>query len=386
VESSTQYFIVTVWGQYNKFQAKTLLKLNNCAKERCMKIGIPTEIKTREGRVALIPEAASQLVNDGHELFLQSQAGVLSGFSDEEYMRQGVTILPDAESLYSTSELIVKVKEPIEPELSLLRKEHILFSYLHLAALPELSQQLCNIGLRAIAFETVVDVHGKLPLLAPMSNIAGRLSVQIGTHLLHSSMGGKGILLGGVPATPRGKVVILGAGMAGCNAARMAASLGAEVVVFDRNYEKMDQMRSIGDNVTALYPHQSSIQEHIKTADLLIGAVLVVGEKAPHLVSEEDVKQMQPGSVILDISVDQGGCIETTRPTSYEQPTFTCHGIIHFGVTNMPGAVPRTASQSLSASLIPYVRDLANAPHDLSPALRAGVNIDAGEIIHPALK
>lgn len=351
-----------------------------------MRIGIPKEIKPREGRVALIPDAAAQLVKLGHTVFIQSQAGVLSGYSDEDYENAGIKIVQDAQSLYDFARLIVKVKEPIEPELSLLSKEHILFSYLHLAALPKLTERLCTIGLKAIAFETVMTGDNKLPLLAPMSDIAGRLSVHIGTHLLHSTMGGKGILLGGVPAAQRGKVVILGAGMAGGNAAEVAANLGAEVIVFDRNRDKMASMCALGHNVTALYPYQTSIQEHVKNADLLIGAVLVVGEKAPHLVSESDVQKMQPGSVIIDISVDQGGCIETTRPTSYEQPTFIKHGVIHFGVTNMPGAVPGTASQSLSASLIPYLVELANSPDKLSAPLQAGVNIDAGEIIHPALK
>ncbi len=351
-----------------------------------MKIAVPTEIKPREGRVALIPDAVSMLVKQGHEVYIQSQAGVQSGYTDAEYQQQGAGILPDARAVYETGELIVKVKEPVEPELSLLTAEHILFSYLHLAALPELTQRLCDIGLKAIGFETVEKARGQLPLLAPMSDIAGRLSIQIGTHLLHSSMGGKGILLGGVPAAPRGKVVILGAGMAGGNAASLAASLGAEVIVFDRNRDKMAAMRALGHNVTALYPHPSSILEHIKTADLLIGAVLVVGEKTPHLVSEAEVRQMQPGSVIIDISVDQGGCIETTHPTSYNHPTFIKYGVIHFGVTNMPGAVPRTASQSLSASLIPYLIQLADAPQQLSGPLLKGVNIDAGEIVHPALK
>jgi len=351
-----------------------------------MRIGIPTEIKPKEGRVALIPDAAAQLIQQGHEVFIQSQAGIQSGYSDIDYTQLGIQILPDAESLYGAAELIVKVKEPIGPELTLLHKDHLLFSYLHLAALPKLTERLCAIGLKAIGFETVQTKNGLLPLLAPMSDIAGRLSVQIGTHLLHSSMGGRGVLLGGVPATERGKVVILGAGMAGGNAARVAANIGAEVVVFERNPEKMAAMTALGNNVTALYPHQSRIQEEVKTADLLVGAVLIVGTKTPHLVSDADVRTMQAGSVIIDISVDQGGCIETIQPTTYEQPTFVKHGVIHFGVTNMPGAVPRTASQSLSASLIPYLSELANAPDNLSAALQAGVNIDAGEIIHPALK
>ena len=351
-----------------------------------MRIGIPREIKPKEGRVALIPEAAAQLVSLGHEVYIETQAGILSGYCDEDYTSLGIKVLPDAEAVYKAAKLIVKVKEPVEPELSLLRQEHILFSYLHLAALPQLTLRLCAIGLRAIAFETVQLADGKLPLLAPMSDIAGRLSVQIGTHLLHSSMGGRGILLGGVPAAQRGKVVILGGGMAGSNAAEVAAALGAEVIVFDRKRDKMAALRQLGHNVTALYPHQASIQQEIKTADLLIGAVLVVGEKAPHLVSEEDVRSMQTGSVIIDISVDQGGCIETTRPTSYEQPTFVKHGVTHFGVTNMPCGVPITASQSLSASLIPFVIELADSTDRLSAPLQAGVNIDAGEIIHPALK
>jgi len=351
-----------------------------------MKIGVPKEIKPQEGRVALIPEAAAQLVSQGHEVSIQSQAGMISGYSDDDYLNLGVKILPDAQSLYDSAQLIVKVKEPIEPELSLLKKEHILFSFLHLAAVPELTERLCSIGLKAIAFETVETPDGKLPLLAPMSDIAGRLSVQIGTHLLHSSMGGKGLLLGGVPASQRGKVVILGGGMAGSHATHVAANLGAEVVVFDRNRDKMEALRNIGHNVTALYPHKSSIQKHSKDADLLIGAVLVVGKKTPHLVSEYDVMQMQRGSVIIDISVDQGGCIETTRPTSFNEPTFVQHGITHFGVTNMPGSVPKTASQALSASLIPFLTNLADSPDNLTAALQAGVNIDAGEIVHPALK
>ncbi|MCU7937787.1 MAG: alanine dehydrogenase [gamma proteobacterium symbiont of Bathyaustriella thionipta] len=351
-----------------------------------MKIGVPTEIKPQEGRVALIPEAAAQLVSQGHEVSIQSQAGELSGYSDDDYLELGVKILPDAQSLYKNNKLIVKVKEPIEPDLALLTNEHILFSYLHLAALPVLTQRLCSIGLKAIAFETVQISDGKLPLLAPMSDIAGRLSVQIGTHLLHTPMGGKGLLLGGVPASQRGKVVILGGGMAGGNAAHVAANLGAEVVVFDRNRDKMETLRNLGHNVTALYPHKASIQKQIKEADLVIGAVLVVGEKAPHLVTEYDVKQMQTGSVIIDISVDQGGCIETTRPTNFDSPTFEKHGVTHFGVTNMPGSVPATASQALSASLIPFLSDLANSPDKLTSALQSGVNIDAGEIIHPALK
>jgi len=351
-----------------------------------MRIGIPTEIKPREGRVALIPEAAAELVLHGHEVLIQSGAGLSSGYRDSDYEKIGLKIVSDAKTLYSQSKLIVKVKEPIEPELSYLTSEHIVFSYLHLAAMPSLTRRLCKIGCRAIGFETVQTDDGKLPLLAPMSDIAGRLSIQIGTHLLHAPMGGKGIMLGGVPATRRGKVVILGAGMAGGNAARVAANLGAEVIVFEKNRDKMEHMRQLGHNVTSLYPHKTIIEEHISSADLVIGAVLVVGEKAPMLVSEDIVKEMGNGSVIIDISVDQGGCIETIKPTTFEQPTYVKHGIIHFGVTNIPGSVPKTSSQSLSACITPWLVALADAPDDLSIPLQKGINIDAGEIVHPALK
>jgi len=351
-----------------------------------MNIGIPTEIKPQEGRVALTPAAASELVRHGHQVSLQSGAGIKAGFSDQSYQQYGIQIVKDAKALYDLSELIIKVKEPIAGDLELLTQDHTVFSYLHLAALPDLTQQLLDLGLTAIAFETVQEADGRLPLLAPMSDIAGRLSVQIGTHLLHQPMGGKGILLGGVPASQRGKVVILGAGMAGGNAALMAAKQGANVVVFDNNRDKMEKMRQLGDNVTALYPYSESIYEQVLDADLIIGAVLVTGDKAPHLVSEAMVKEMQQGSVIVDISVDQGGCVETTKPTSFDSPTFSQHGVTHFCVTNMPGSVPRTSTEALSASLLPWALKLANNPKNLCPELQKGVNIKAGEIVYPVLK
>jgi len=351
-----------------------------------MNIGIPTEIKPQEGRVALTPAAASELVRHGHQVSLQSGAGIKAGFSDQSYQQYGIQIVKDAKALYDLSELIIKVKEPIAGDLELLTQDHTVFSYLHLAALPDLTQQLLDLGLTAIAFETVQEADGRLPLLAPMSDIAGRLSVQIGTHLLHQPMGGKGILLGGVPASQRGKVVILGAGMAGGNAALMAAKLGANVVVFDNNRDKMEKMRQLGDNVTALYPYSESIYEQVLDADLIIGAVLVTGDKTPHLVSEAMVKEMQQGSVIVDISVDQGGCVETTKPTSFDSPTFSQHGVTHFCVTNMPGSVPRTSTEALSASLLPWALKLANNPKGLCSELQKGVNIKAGEIVYPVLK
>jgi alanine dehydrogenase len=347
-----------------------------------MRIGIPKEIKPLEGRVALVPAAAGELVRQGHDVLIQAGAGEASGFSDADYVAAGVKILPDAAALYGQAQLLLKVKEPIAAEFPLLRKDHVLFSFLHLAAEPVLARTLKDIGLTAIAFETV-EVAGRLPLLAPMSDIAGRIAVQIGASLLHRPQGGRGLLLGGLPAAPRGRVVVLGAGEAGGNAATLAAALGAEVTVFDRTREAMARMFALGPNVTALTAYQDSIAEAVREADLLIGAVLIPGARAPHLVSAAMIRSMRPGSVVVDISVDQGGCIETTRPTNYTQPTYVVDGVTHFAVTNMPGAVPRTASQALSAALNPFVQRLAGHGWQGDPALQAGVNVSGGRIVHP---
>lgn len=350
-----------------------------------MRIGIPKEVKVREGRVALVPAAAAELVKAGHEVFMQAWAGVHTGYGDDVYRAAGVQVLPDARAVYDTAQLIVKVKEPQPQEWPLFRRDHVLFSYLHLAAEPELTRALRDIGLTAVAFETVQEADGRLPLLAPMSDIAGRIAVQIGTHLLYAPQGGKGLLLGGLPNAERGRVVILGAGEAGGNAAIVAQALGAEVTVFDRNRDKLARMRALGPNVTGLYPYEEAIRKAVLAADLVIGAVLKVGARAPHLVSADTVRNMQQGSVIIDISVDQGGCIETTRPTNYENPTFVWEGIVHFGVTNMPGAVPRTSSQAISAALIPYILKLASNGPRATPALALGINVEAGKVVHPAL-
>lgn len=349
-----------------------------------MDIGIPKEIKPWEGRVALVPDAAGQLVRAGHRVYVEQGAGEASGYPDEAYRARGAEVVPDAAALYGRARLIVKVKEPIEPEYPLLRPDHLLFSYLHLAANPPLAQALCRIGLTAIAFETVTE-NGALPLLAPMSDVAGRLAVQIGAHLLHRPQGGRGVLLGGLPAAARGRVVVLGAGQAGGNAVRVAGALGAAVTVFARRRASLERMRALGDNVTALYPYPDALEEAVRDADLLVGAVLVPGARAPQLVSEETVKHMQPGSVIVDIAVDQGGCVATTRPTDYDHPTYVLHGVTHFAVTNMPAAVPRSASQALSAALLPYVERLAAADWRREPALAAGCNVEGGRIVHPAV-
>lgn len=350
-----------------------------------MRIGIPRELKPREGRVGLIPAACVELVHAGHEVCVEAGAGEKSGYSDQHYREVGVAVLPGAREVFERAELIVKVKEPIEPDLQLLRREHLLFCYLHLAALPELTRRLCDIGLTAVAFETVEDRAGRLPLLAPMSDIAGRLSMQVATTLLHQPEGGKGILLGGVPAARRGHVVILGGGVAGGNAAVVAAGLGADVVVFDKDRDKLAQARALGANVTGLYPHIADVAEAVRGADIVVGAVLITGARAPHVVTAGMVRSMQPGSVIADISVDQGGCVETTRPTTWDAPTFVTDGVIHFTVTNMPGAVPRTSSQALSAAIAPYVSRLAEGDWRDDPALARGINVEAGKVVHPAL-
>lgn len=348
-----------------------------------MEIGIPREVKVLEGRVALTPEAVGDLVNMNHQVFFEQNAGVLSGYSDSEYLNAGATVVDSAKALFNSAKLIVKVKEPQSEELKYLRKDHILFSFLHLAAAPELTQELLNIGLTAIAFESVTH-NKKLPLLAPMSDIAGRIAVQIGTHLLHQPQGGRGILLGGVGSdggTEKGLVVILGGGIAGTGATHIASALGANVLVFDPNRDKQIQLESIGQNITTSFPTETEIGKAVKEADLLIGAVLIPGAKAPHLVSSAQVKSMRAGSVIIDISVDQGGCIETTHPTNYENPTYVWEDVIHFGVTNMPGAVPRTATQALSKVLLPYVARLSGADWQSDTELCSGINVQNGEII-----
>ena len=349
-----------------------------------MRIGIPKEIKPLEGRVALVPEAAGELVRAGSKVYLQAGAGEKSGYPDSAYSAQGIQILPDAAALYGRAQLVVKVKEPIGTEYELLRPDHVLFSYLHLAAVPELASVLIKKGLTAVAFETV-EVKGHLPLLAPMSEIAGRLAVQIGAHLLHAPLGGRGILLGGLPGAEHGRVVVLGAGEAGGAAVAVAAALGAEVTVFARSRDSLARMCQLGPNVTALHSYHGAIADAVRQADLLIGAVLIPGAHAPQLVTRAMVRSMQPGSVIVDISVDQGGCIETIRSTDYKNPTYVEEGVIHFGVTNMPGAVPRTASQALSGAIAPYVSRLAQPGWEQDTSLRAGINVQGGKLVHPAV-
>jgi len=351
-----------------------------------MRIGVPKETKTLEGRVALVPAAAGDLVKRGHEVWIEKDAGIKSGFKDEQYAQLGVNIAPDAASLYEKGELIVKVKEPIEGDLALLRKHHLLFCYLHLAPLPELTKRLLDIGLTGIAFETVELPNGDLPLLAPMSIIAGKIAVQVGTHLLHQPEGGKGKLLGGLPSTERGKVVVFGAGAAGGHSAALAAAGGANVVVFEKRQDRMDEMMRLGHNVTALYPYNEVVAREVASADLVIGAVLIPGAVAPHVLTREMLKGMENGSVVVDISIDQGGCFETSRATSWKEPTYVEEGVTHFCVTNMPGAVPQTSSQAICAAILPWVNKLASGQWRDNAALVRGINVEGGQLVHPALQ
>jgi alanine dehydrogenase len=349
-------------------------------------IGIPKEIKVLEGRVALIPPAAGELVRHGHEVHVQAGAGDASGYPDSEYQALGVQIEVDAAALYAAAQLIVKVKEPIPAEYPLLRRDHVLFGYLHLAAVPELAARLTDIGLTAIGWETVAEDDGTLPLLVPMSDVAGRLAVHLGAQYLQRPNGGKGLMLGGLPATERGHVVVLGAGSVGGNAVRVAAAMGARVTVFARHRPSLERMHALGPNITALPSYPALLEQHVADADLLVGGVLVAGARAPVLVPESLVKRMRPGSVIVDVAVDQGGCVETIRPTTWEDPVYLQHGVVHFGVTNMPGAVPRTSAQALSTSVLPFVLRLAAEGGLEDAPLARGINVRGGEIVHPAVR
>ncbi|MBE9564119.1 MAG: alanine dehydrogenase [Proteobacteria bacterium] len=345
-----------------------------------MKIGIPLEIMTGEGRIALTPEACSSIVKNGHSVYLQHSAGAVSGYTDLEYQNCGVVIVETAEQLYESAQLIVKVKQPLAQDLHYLHKNHVLFSYLHLAADVSLIRSLCAIGLSAIPFESIVDDNGLLPLLAPMSQVAGRISVIRGASLLFRNRGGRGVLLGGVDGADIGRVVILGAGVAGSHAVAIATALGARVDVLDLNEMRLSELKQ---QYPAIETHLSNA-ERIETlcvqADLVIGAVLLAGRRAPVILKQSVVKQMNHGSVIVDIAIDQGGCVEDIRSTSSEELCYLHNGVIHSAVPNMPAAVARTASQSLSTAILPYVLALAEADSEHlqdSKAQLAGVLQDA---------
>jgi alanine dehydrogenase len=354
-----------------------------------MRIGVPKEIKDQEFRVGLSPSTVQSLVEAQHEVLIETQAGVGSGFKDSDYEAVGATIVSDAAAAWS-AHLVIKVKEPLPAEYPFLSQPEILFTYLHLAADRELTVALLNSGITAIAYETVELPNRRLPLLEPMSVIAGRLAVQFGARFLERQQGGRGVLLGGVPGVLPGQVTILGGGVVGTEAARIALGMGARVRILEVNIDRLTYLETLfGSQVDLLYSTSNQIAQVVPHSDLLIGAVLIPGRRAPHLVKRELVGNMTPGSVIVDVAVDQGGCIETLHATSHSDPIYVSEGVIHYGVPNMPGAVPWTATQALNNSTSPYILKLAN--HGLKVieqdlALAKGVNVRDYQLIHPAVR
>ncbi|MBM3609876.1 MAG: alanine dehydrogenase [Alphaproteobacteria bacterium] len=351
-----------------------------------MRIGVPKEIKDNEFRVGLTPSSASELVRNGHEVVVQAGAGAGSGLSDEEYASAGAVIATSAAEIFERAQLIVKVKEPQAGERQLLRPGHVLFTYLHLAADRAQTLDLMKSGATCIAYETVTSPQGALPLLTPMSEVAGRLAPQVGAHCLEKEAGGRGILLGGVPGVPAAEVVVLGGGVVGSHAAAIALGMGANVTVVDRNPEALRRLDfRFGTGVRTIFSTQGAIAEIVRRADLLIGTVLVPGAKAPKLVSREMVRGMKNGAVIVDVAIDQGGCCETSRPTSHSSPTYVDEGVVHYCVTNMPGAVPRTSTFALNNATLPFVLALAGKGWEKAtaddPHLAAGVNVVAGKVV-----
>ncbi len=355
-----------------------------------MRIGVPREIKVHEYRVGLVPAAVHELVAAGHTVAVESGAGAGIGCADEDYRAAGASIAPSAEAVFAGAELIVKVKEPQPQECARLKPGQVLFTYLHLAADKAQAEALQRSGATAIAYETVTAKDGSLPLLTPMSEVAGRMSVQVGAHYLEKAPGGRGILLGGVAGVPPARVVIIGGGVSGTGAAEMALGLRADVCVIDRSLRRLRELDTqFNGSVRTLYSTAHAIGQAVADADLVIGAVLVPASAAPKLVTRSMVRSMRAGSVVVDIAIDQGGCCETSRPTTHAAPTFVEHGVVHYCVTNMPGAVPRTSAFALNNATLPYVRALADKGWERAtredPALAAGVNVAGGRIVHPAV-
>ena len=355
-----------------------------------MKIGVPKEIKTNENRVALVPAGAEALVAAGHSVMMEKGAGEGSGFPDAAYTAVGAKIGPDADSVWREAEMIMKVKEPIKVEWPRMRKGQVIFTYFHFAADKELTLAHVNSGATCIAYETVELPSHELPLLTPMSEVAGRMAVQEGAKYLEKLYGGRGVLLGGVPGVAPAKVVILGGGIVGINAAKMAAGFGAKVTVLDLSLERLRYLSDVMPaNVTLIYSNRHNILEQISTADLVVGAVLIHGAVAPRLIRREDLKTMQPGAVIVDVAIDQGGCVETIKATTHENPTYVVDGIIHYGVANMPGGVPRTSTLALTNATFPYAMQLAKKGWKQAlkenPALKKGLNIVDGKVTYPAV-
>lgn len=352
-----------------------------------MIIGVPKEIKNNENRVAVDPSGVVEFTKRGHEVYIQSTAGLGSGFSDEQYTEAGAKILPTIEDVYEIAEMIMKVKEPIEPEYKLCKKDQLIFTYFHFASYEPLTKAMIESGAVCLAYETVEKADRSLPLLVPMSEVAGRMAVQEGAKYLEKPLQGRGILLGGVPGVRPAKVMILGGGVVGTNAAKMAAGMGADVTILDLNLQRLRYLDDVMPaNVNTFMSSEYNIRELIATHDLIIGAVLIPGAKAPHLITKDMLKEMQPGTVLVDVAVDQGGCIETCKPTTHQDPTFIIDDVVHYCVANMPGAVPYTSTLALTNATLPYAIQLANkgwkqACND-NEELKLGLNVINGEIVY----
>jgi alanine dehydrogenase len=355
-----------------------------------MRIGVPTEIKADEYRVAVTPAGVRELTSRGHQVIVQAGAGEGSAIADSDFVAQGAEIAADAAAVFASADTIVKVKEPQASEVGLLEPRHTLFTYLHLAPLPELTRGLLDSGATCIAYETVTDPAGRLPLLAPMSEVAGKLAPQVGAFLLERPLGGRGILLGGVPGVAAGMVMVIGGGVVGQNAAKIAMGLGADVFIYDRSIDRLRELDAIFDGrVSTCYASSLEIERRLPDADLVVGAVLVKGATAPHVVSREQLSLMKKRAVLVDVSIDQGGCFETSHPTTHSHPTFEVDGITHFCVTNMPGAVPITSTSALTNATLPYLLALADrGTHEAlaaDPGLLNGLNVVAGRLTEGAV-
>jgi alanine dehydrogenase len=354
-----------------------------------MRVGIPTEIKPDEYRVAITPAGVRELFSRGHEVLVQAGAGLGSAISDDQFEAQGATIVADAAAVFERAELILKVKEPQASEVRMLGNEHTLFTYLHLAAEPNLAAGLRRSGATCIAYETVEDADGRLPLLAPMSEVAGKIATQAGAFMLEKPMGGRGILLGGVPGVAAATVLVIGGGVVGMNAAFIAIGMQADVFVFDRSIDRLRELEvAFAGRASTVYSSTLAIEEMLPQADLVIGSVLLHGGRAPRVISRSQLSLMKRHAVLVDVSIDQGGCFETSRPTTHSDPTFEVDGITHYCVTNMPGAVPITSTYALTNATLPYALALADGVEQAlahSEALRLGVNVRGGEIVHPAV-
>lgn len=355
-----------------------------------MTIGVPKEIKNNENRVALTPAGTQELVKRGHAVFIQSTAGVGSGFSDSEYMKAGARMMDDAEEIFGRTEMIIKVKEPIEEEYKFIRRDQLIFTYFHFASYEPLTKAMLNSGAICLAYETVERLDASLPLLIPMSEVAGRMAIQEGAKYLEKPLKGRGILLGGVPGVRPAHVLILGGGVVGTNAAKIAAGMGADVTIMDLNINRLRYLDDVmPKNVHTVVSNEYAIRQLIKESDLIIGGVLVPGAKAPKLITRDMLKEMRPGTVLVDVAVDQGGCIETCKPTTHENPTYIIDDVVHYCVANMPGAVPYTSTLALTNATLPYAIRLANQGWKKacqeSTELRNGLNVINGEVVYKAV-